>query len=91
MGNPQVAEVVGRINQFIINPIIGLLFAVALIVFLWGVVQFIFRADSDVAREEGRRHMLWGVFGMFIMFAVFAIMRIIVNTFGIPDVGRLIP
>ena len=81
-----VAPLLHKINEFILNPIIGLLFAVALIVFLWGMVQSIFLADSDVAREEGRRHMLWGVFGMFIMFAVFAIMRIIVNTFGITGV-----
>ncbi|HEY4487039.1 MAG TPA: hypothetical protein VJB70_04920 [Candidatus Paceibacterota bacterium] len=84
--NPQVTQVVAKINQFIVNPIIGLLFAVALIMFLWGVVEFIFRADSDIARENGKRHMLWGIFGMFIMFAVFAIMRIIVDTFDITGV-----
>ena len=82
MVNSAVQVFIGRINEFIVNPLIGLLFALALVVFLWGVAEFFLKSDSDVAKEEGRNHMLWGVIGMFIMFSVFAIMKIIVNTIG---------
>ena len=82
MSSPTVSSFVGRINELIINPLVGLLFAVALVIFLWGIVEFFLQANSDLAREKGRSHMLWGIIGMFIMFSVFAIMKIIVNTLG---------
>jgi len=73
---------VERINTFIVNPIIGFFFALALVFFLWGIVEYFWNTDNESARAKGKNHMMWGIIGMFIMFAVFAIMRIIVNTLG---------
>ncbi len=74
---------IGNIVSYIINPIIGLLFALAMVFFLWGGAMFIFQADDPKARETGRRHLLFGVFGMFIMVFVVAILSVLTNTFGI--------
>jgi uncharacterized membrane protein len=71
-----------KINQVIINPIITLIFAVAVLVFLYGVFEYVKDADSEDARTTGRRHIIWGVVGMFIMVSVFGIMDIIMNTIG---------
>ncbi len=71
------------INKFILNPLIGLLFVVALIVFFWGLVQFIGNAGSEDARQKGKRNIMWGIIGMFIMISVFGIIKIILGTFGI--------
>ncbi|MCA9353676.1 hypothetical protein KC842_02280 [Candidatus Nomurabacteria bacterium] len=76
-----VKEIVGKINAYIINPLIILMFAVALIIFLYGVIEFI-AIKTDQARKNGKNHMLWGVIGMFIMVSVFTILRIIANTVG---------
>jgi len=84
MQNSAIGDFVTRFNDVILNPIIGLLFALALVLFLWGIVEFFWQADSDLARQKGKSHMLWGLIGLFIMFAVFAIMKIIVNTIGAP-------
>lgn len=72
-----------RINVNILNPLIGILFGVALIVFLWGIATFIMQSDSDQQREMGKKHMLWGLVGMLIMVSFLAIMRIIANTIGV--------
>ena len=72
-----------RIEDVIINPLIVLLFAAALLYFLWGMSTFIWKSDSDEGRSTGIQHMLWGVVGMFIMASVWGIIRIIVDTFGI--------
>jgi len=75
------------IDQFIVNfanvilnPLILLMFAIALVVFLWGVVQYIKDSDSEQSRSIGGRHMLWGIFGMFIMVSVYGILQILANT-----------
>jgi uncharacterized membrane protein YcgQ (UPF0703/DUF1980 family) len=78
-----IANFVGKVNRYITNPLIVLMFAAALVYFLYGVVQFITNADKPDEREIGQSHMLWGVIGMFIMFAVFAIIRILENTLGV--------
>lgn len=70
----------GKIETQIINPVIYLLFGLALAYFLWGMLEFIAGAGNEETRTNGRQHMLWGVVGMFIMVAVFGIMHTICNT-----------
>lgn len=74
-----------KVNNAIVNPLIYLMMAVALVSFLWGVAQYVNKGDNEDSRAEGSRHMLWGIVGLFIMFGVFGIIHIILNTFGISD------
>ena len=79
------------VNQFILNPLIVLLFFIALIVFLWGLFRFISNAASEEARETGKRNIMWGIIGMFIMIAVYGIIKIILGTFGITGGDSHVP
>jgi len=79
-----IGTLIFNIEQHIINPLIGIFFAVALAIFLWGVARFIFQADDETAREQGKKHIIWGLVGMFIMVSVFAIIQLIVGTFELP-------
>ncbi|HMP67391.1 MAG TPA: hypothetical protein PKA60_01420 [Candidatus Paceibacterota bacterium] len=71
---------INRLATAIINPLIVAVFAVALVVFLWGVFEYIRDADSAEARETGKSHIIWGIVGMVIMVGVFSIMKIAVDT-----------
>ncbi len=73
------------VGSFIINTInnilVPVLFAVAFVVFLWGVFQtFIVGARNDTAKEEGRNLMLWGLIGFFVMVSVWGLVNILVGT-----------
>ncbi|MCI0533212.1 hypothetical protein L0Y49_03250 [bacterium] len=72
-----------RVNQYIVNPLIFVLFGAALLFFLWGLVQFIMNSESAEARDVGRRHMFYGAIGMFIMVGVFGIMWVLINSFDL--------
>ena len=65
----------------IVNPIINLLFAAAVVYFLWGVYKYISGAESPDGREQGSRHIIWGIVGLVIMVSVFAIIRMATGTF----------
>ncbi|MEI8130224.1 MAG: hypothetical protein WCG55_01840 [bacterium] len=78
-----VAAFVGRVNRYITNPLIILMFAAALVYFLYGVFEFLSKADQAEARETGKDHILWGIIGMVIMLGVFTILHIIEKTLGI--------
>ncbi|MCI5108532.1 MAG: hypothetical protein MRY49_01665 [Candidatus Pacebacteria bacterium] len=80
----EATELLGRINANIVNPTITFLFAVATVVFIWGLVQFLLNTDSDSERTLGKRKIVYGLLGMFIMVAVLGIIRVILSTFGIP-------
>lgn len=77
-----ITSLMSKVNRVIINPIILLLFGVALLVFLWGIVEFLSSPDNEQTKQEGKRHMLWGILGMAIMIGAFGIMQLIIATFG---------
>ncbi len=79
-----IATFVGKVNRYITNPLIILMFALALVYFLYGVFEFLMNADDAEARETGKSHIMWGVIGMFIMLGVFAILHLIERTLGVP-------
>jgi len=68
------------IIQNIIVPIIGVLFGVAVLVFVFGVFQLI-RGDSDSeTRSNGKKAMIGGIIGLFIMVSAWGFIRIISST-----------
>lgn len=81
-----VDKLLSSINAQILDPLIRLLFAVAFIVFLWGVSQMVLNANSDEGRTKGKSHILWGVVGMSIMVSVWGILNILINTLGIQGI-----
>lgn len=74
---------ISKISTEILNPLILLLFALATVYFLWGTFKFLKGGSDDMAREEGRNHMVYGVIGIFIMVSVWGIINVIKSTFGI--------
>ena len=76
-------ELVVKLNENILFPLIALLSAVALLVFLYGCFKFVTNADDDSARAAGKQHILWGIIGLFIMVSAYAILNIFAGTFGI--------
>lgn len=79
-----VSTLVARITTAIIDPLIALIFAAGFLVFAWGVVQFMLGLANDTeAKNDGKKHMLWGVIGMAIMMSALGILRVIANTFGL--------
>jgi len=77
-------DILGNIISYIVNPIIYLILALAVIYFLYGVFNFVRNAEDPAKRAEGASHILWGVVGIAIIFCVFTFIKIIQNTIG-PD------
>ncbi len=81
-----VAPLVSKITTAIINPLLALFFAIGLLVFIWGLVQFLVGLSEDSEqKDDGKRHMLWGVIGMFVMVAAVAIVNLVASSLGVPD------
>ena len=81
-----VDSVVSSINKFIINPLILFLFALALVIFLYGVFEFILNQDNEEARTTGKSHMIYGIIGFTVMMGVWVILGMVMNTFNITGI-----
>ena len=75
------------------KPAILLVFTAGFFLFVWGLVEFIFKLDAGGEHQEGKDHMLWGIVGMLIMVSVYGILNLLDSTFNLqstrPDMSRL--
>lgn len=75
-----IAPFLDKISSLIINPLIYLVFSIALLTFLVGIVQFIRSDTSDTKRAQGKNKITWGLVGMFIMFSAYGLVRLLIAT-----------
>lgn len=70
---------------FIINAVlVPVLFAVAFIVFLYGIARaYIFTMGDEAGRERGHQLMLWGLIGFVVMISIWGLVNVVANTFGL--------
>jgi len=78
-----IESFIDKVVVNIINPIIGVLFALAFAIFLWGIARSLIYSDDENERKQGKQHMIWGLVGMFIMVSVIGILELALGTFGI--------
>ncbi len=76
--------ILGNVGKTL-QTIIGLLFIIATIVFLWGVVSFIAKSGDEAARTKSKGIILWGIIGLAVMAAAWGITTVMVDYFGIPS------
>ena len=75
--------ILAKVNFYIINPILGFMFTLAFAYFLFGVFEYFLYYTSDTHREQGGRHILYGLIGIFIMVAFWGIIQILAGTIGV--------
>ncbi len=80
-------DFISHVDAQIINPLIILLFVLALAFFLYGLFEFIANGANDEKKTTGKGHMLWGVVGLAIMMGVWSILTIIMNTLNIQGIN----
>lgn len=73
------------VNQFkgISVAFYGSLFVVALILFFFGIFQFLMPGGDSAKRKQGYEFMGFGVLALFVMVAVWGIVAFISQTLGI--------
>ena len=90
-GNPKFQDLLCYITKIINDSVIPLIFAVATVMFVWGVVQFfIINADEEKKRAQGKQFMIWGIVALAVMLSVWGLVGILSTTFGIKG-GSVLP
>lgn len=75
-----VKTLMNSVSKVIINPLIVLIFSLAVVYFIYGLVRYLVSPDNEEVRKSSKSNMLWGLVGIFIMISVYAIINMIINT-----------
>jgi len=73
----EAAKLISNIKVYILNPIIGFMFAVAVVMFIYGIVEYIWSADNEDKVAVGKTHMIYGIIGIFVMIGVYGILNLL--------------
>lgn len=76
----------GKITTFINSVLIPLVFAVALLAFIWGMFKFfILGGHNEDKQSEGKSLMIYAVVGFVLMVSIFGIVNLIADGLGFSD------
>ena len=72
-------EFTADIVTFVNTSVVPLIYALAFLFFLIGMVRFFFLGDSEENRQKGKSFMIWGVITFVVMFSVWGIVRLLMT------------
>jgi hypothetical protein len=64
------------------------LMALALAVFIWGVVLFVAKAGDDTERAKGKKRIVWGIIGLVVIVSLWGIVTMLKILVGVPQGGN---
>lgn len=76
---PTFSTVVTNVIAFFDGYVIPLLYALAFLFFLIGVVRYFFMG-GDENRQKARPFVLWGLVGLVVIFAIWGIVRLLLSS-----------
>jgi hypothetical protein len=94
----RIDTIICKVSAYIIDPLIALLMALGLFIFIWGGVEFLLNqtGGEEAKIASGKRHMIWGMIGLLAMVSVYGFMGLIARTFNLKNsknvpIEKLIP
>jgi len=76
-----------RIGQ-ILNSIVPILIALAVVYFVWGVVSFVIASDEE-AKTTGRNRIIFGIIGLAVIIGMWGLVNVLRNTFGLNNTTNI--
>lgn len=74
------------------NGIIGLFIVLAIVVFFWGLIKYIFNRDGgEKEGAQGAQLMIWGILAIFVMVSIWGIIGLLRSTFRVTDNAAIVP
>ena len=70
---------------YLIRLLSVLVFGLAVVIFFWGVVKFIFNAANSDDHREGINLMIWGIVSLFVMSSIWGLVGILQATFDVDN------
>jgi len=74
----------GAVTNFINQYIVPAVFAIAFLVFIWGIFKlFILGGTDEGKREEGKSLVMYSIIGFVLMISIWGLVNLVVSSFGL--------
>lgn len=84
VAKPLFQDILNYFTCIIGQSVIPFIFALAVVMFIWGAVKFfIINADEEAKRAQGKQFMIWGIIALAVMISVWGLVGILGDTFNI--------
>ncbi len=93
-GNPCAGQTTG-LQGFIctigsiLNTIIPVLIVLAVVLFIWGIIQYVIGSDEE-AKKKGKDRMIFGIIGLVVIVAMWGLVSLVTSTFGLDSSNVII-
>lgn len=67
-----LSTLLARLTDWVLL-MIPILATLAIAMFFWGLVKFIWNAGDERTHEEGKSVMIWGLIALFVLFTLWSI------------------
>jgi len=74
----------------ILNGVIGLFITLAIVVFFWGLIRYLWSMGPEEA-HEGIKIMFWGVVAIFVMVSIWGIIQLLQRSLRVTSTDPVIP
>jgi len=85
----QAAEFLLLRIKFWVNAAVPIFAGLALLIFFWGLIKFIYYAGDEEKRKQGKLAMGWGIVALFVVASVWGIIFFISLSLGTQTGGSL--
>lgn len=75
------AELVKKMIENVLTPLVAVILAGAVVYFLVGVVKYINKAGKEEDRETGKKMIFYGIIAIFVMISIWGLVHILAATF----------
>jgi small-conductance mechanosensitive channel len=69
--------IVQKFFAAVVDPAVKLLFAAAILYFVYGVFTYVRQSSDSASRTDGANHILYSTIGLFIMISVWGIIGLL--------------
>ena len=80
-----IKDLLNMLTDLLVDSVVPLLIAAAMVVFIWGMIEFVGNADNEEKRAKGKQLMLWGIIGFFVIVSIWGLVGLFTNFFGVPS------
>lgn len=82
----EISSLFNSFTTFINSTLIPLVFAIALLVFLYGIFKyFILGGGDEESRKQGRQLMMYSIAGFVVMVSIFGIVNLVASGLNLND------
>jgi hypothetical protein len=86
-----IGGIINWASCLLYKSVIPLLFAIATVAFIWGVMQYYLNPENEEKRKKGKSFIIGGLIALFVMLSMWGIVGILTGTFELKNTTPQLP